>query len=119
MRQIIVLETRKGGDGVSVVNGFFWFPISNVNARVPRPGFISAGSSLTGAAAITPAEQAALEDGSVREENFAVNFAASTTVAQVKADLVRRYTDRAASVAAEPPTRAFYGLSYDGTSWSA
>jgi hypothetical protein len=117
-RQIIVLETRKAVDGVTNVTGVNWFAIAAANARVPRNGYVSAASGLTGAKAITPAEQTALEDGSVREESFAVQLAASTTNAQIQAELVRRYTDRAAAIAAEPPTRQFYGASWDGSVWT-
>lgn len=118
-RQIIILETRKGVDGVTNVSGANWFAIAAANARVPRLGFISAAAGLTAAKAITPAEQTALEDGSVREEAFTVQLAASTTNAQIQAELVRRYTDRAAAIATEPPTRQFYGSSWDGATWTA
>lgn len=118
-RQIVILETRKAGDGVTRITGFNWFPIALATARVPRPGFVSAGVGLTGGAAITAAEQTALEDGLVREETFSTDFAASTTNAQIKAELVRKFVDRAAAIAAEPPMRQFYGVSYDGSVWSA
>jgi hypothetical protein len=48
-----------------------------------------------------------------------VQLAASTTTAQIQAELVRRYTDRATAIAAEPPTRQYYGASWDGVSWVA
>ena len=118
-RQILLLDTIKASDGITQVSGFCWFPIATVNARVPLPGFISAGAPFTGGAVITAGEQAALEDGSVREERFNRIYPASTTNAQIKADLVRFFTDRAAAIALLPPTRAVYGVSYDGTSWSA
>lgn len=119
-RQIIILDTTKGGDGYTNVNVVQWFPIATQAARVPRTGCRSAASGLAGTAAqITPTEQAALEDGSVREENTTIQFSASTTNAQIKAELVRRYTDRATAIAAEPPTRQYYGVSYDGAAWSA
>jgi hypothetical protein len=118
-RQITVLETKPGGDGQTVINGVFWYTISNVLARVPRPQFVSALLSVTGPTAITVAEQAQLESGEVKEEVFSITIAASTTLAQAKADLQRRYTDKAAKVAVEPATRQFYGLTFDGTSWSS
>lgn len=117
-RQIIILETRKAVDGVTNVTGVNWFAIAAANARVPHLGFSSAASGLAGAKAITPTEQAALEDGSVREESFSIQLAASTTNTQIQAELVRRFTDRAAAIATEPPTRQFYGASWDGTVWT-
>lgn len=118
-RQILLTETRKASDGITQVNGFFWYPIAAANAQVPRPGFVSAGIGFTGAALITPAEQASLEDGSVREESFGRVYPASTTNAQIKADLQKYFTDRSAAVALEPPTRQYFGVSFNGTVWSA
>lgn len=118
-RQITVLETVKASDGVTSVRGVFWYPIANVNARVPRPQFVSAIISVTGSTAITAPEQAQLETGEVREEVFSITLAASTNVSQAKLELQRRFTDRAAAVALEPATRALYGLTFDGTNWSS
>lgn len=119
-RQIIILETVKGSDGVTNVRTVQWFPIAAPAARVPAPGFRSAAAALAGTSAqITASEQASLDDGSVREEVVNVQIAASATNAQIKAELVRRYSDRAAAIAAEPPTRQYFGVSYDGAAWSA
>ena len=118
-RQILLTETAKASDGITVVTGFFWFPIAASNARVPRPAFVSAGVGFTGSALMTAGEQTALEDGSVREERWVKQFSASTTNAQIKAELQRCYVDRTAAVALEPATRQFYGVSFDGTVWSA
>lgn len=117
-RQITILETRKASDGVTSVNGVFWFPITNANARVPQPQFVSALVAVPAPNNVTVAEQALLESGEIREEFFTVNFPSSTTLNQLKTQLVTRYTDRALAVAAEPATRAFYGATFDGTNWS-
>lgn len=115
-RQIIVLETVKASDGVVAVNVVQWFPIAAATNRTPRPGAVSrAASAIT----VLPAEQASLEDGSVREEFINVGYPASMTTAAIKADLQKRYTDRATAIAAEPPIRQFYGVTFDGTAWSA
>ena len=117
MRQVVILDTRKV-DGTIQVSGFHWFPIVNTAARVPRPSFVSLGNLFAGAKALTPAEQLALEDGSVREESFSVPYSASTPVTHIQLDLQRRWTDRKAAVDAEPPTRQFYALAWDGTTWA-
>lgn len=119
MRQIIILDTPRAGDGKTVVTGFNWFPIANVLARVPKPGFQSAGSALDAAHQVTGAEQAALEDGSVREERFNLTFSASTTRVQIEGELARQWTDRKAAIDAEAPSRQFFGRSWDGTTWTA
>lgn len=117
-RQIVVLETRKGGDGITQVNGVMWFPIAATAARLPKAGYVS---GLNGLATnpVTAQEQAALEDGSVREEAFAVPYPSTVTLAQVKADLINRYAARATAIAAEPAIRQFYGLTYDGSAWAS
>lgn len=120
MRQVIVFETRKAGDGITTVTGVFWFPIAAVNARVPFPGgFGSVAQILTGAKAITPQEQADLDSGAVREEQFSIPLSASNTTAQLQAELQRRWTDRKAALDASPPARQYFGASWDGASWSA
>jgi hypothetical protein len=116
-RQIVVLETRKGGDGLTSVNGVMWFPIVAAAARLPRAGYVSGLNQLT-SPSLTAQEQAALEDGSVREEPFAVSYPSTVTLAQVKSDLVSRYAARASAIAAEPAIRQFYGLTFDGTTWA-
>jgi hypothetical protein len=118
-RQITVLESNKAGDGTTSIRGVFWFAMPKDAARVPLPQFVSAIIGVNGPTAITADEQAQLETGEVLEERFVITVAASTDLAQVKADLNRRYTDRAAAVTALPDTRAFYGLTFDGSAWSA
>jgi hypothetical protein len=118
-RQITVLETVKASDGVTNVRCVFWYNITSVNARVPKPQFVSALLDVSSPNNVTPAEQTLLESGQTREELVNITLAASTNVAQAKLELQRRYTDRAAAVAAEPATRALYGLTFDGTVWSS
>lgn len=118
MRQIVILDCPLG-DGKQVINGFFWFPISTVSARVPRPQFVSAGVVLDAPHALTTAEQAALEDGSVREERFSITFASSTTGTDMQNELARQWAARKAAIDAEPAVRRFFGRSWDGTNWVA
>lgn len=120
MRQIILFETRKNTiTGRQTVSGVYWFPVAATPAgsRVPQPGFQSQAGTLSGAIALTPAEQTALEDGSVREETFGLDISLSASNAQIQGELQRQWSDRAAAIAAEPPARQFYGVSWNGTSW--
>lgn len=118
-RQIVILETRKGGDGLIVVSGFNWFPIAATANRVPLTGFVSAGVVLDAAHALTTQEQADLDSGTVREERFSLSYAGTSTVAQIQTDLAKRWTDRKAAIDTEPAARQFFGRSFDGTSWTA
>lgn len=117
-RQIIILDVQKAGDGITQVNCVMWFPIAATNARVPLPSSSFKSDILTGAAAVTTAERQALVDGSVLEVGVSHSFAASDTTAQMQAELVREYTSRATAVAALPPTRQYFGVAYDGTTWA-
>jgi hypothetical protein len=120
MRQIIILETRKNqGSGRQNITGAMWCPIAATpaGARVPKTGFVSVCAGLTGAAAITTAEQVALEDGSVREEPFHAELSISATNTQIQQELIRQWNDRSAAIAAEPPPRQFYGVSWNGAAW--
>lgn len=118
-RQVVILDTRRAGDGTTQVSGFNWFPISVVAARVPLTGFVSAGVGLPSAKALTAAEQTALDDGSVREERFSISYPSNVTVASVQNDLQDRWTTRKAAIDAEPAVRQFYGRTWDGASWVA
>lgn len=119
-RQIIILETRRLTDGSNTIAGVNWFPIASVPAQVPLPGFTSVCANLTGGAAMTAPEQAALIAGTTREELFLLNYSSATSTATIKADLQKRYVDRTAAIALEPPIRQFYGVSFDSVSgWSA
>ncbi len=118
-RQIIVLDTQPNQGGINQVRAVFWFPISPASAQVPKPSFVSAAAGVTGAGAITPGEQASLESGAVLEEVQTVPYATTTTTAQIKADLIARYGTRASYLAGLQPTRQYFGVYYDGTSWSA
>lgn len=119
MRRIIILETvASAATGEVRVTGVFWFSIAAAAAKVPRPGMVSVAAGLSGAAVITVDEQAALESGDVREEPFTLSYSSSTSAANIKGDLVQRWNDRNAAIAAAPPTRQFFGVSWNGTAWS-
>lgn len=118
-RQIIILDVQKGGDGITQVNCVMWFPIAAPTARVPLPSNSFRSDVLAGLpSAVTAPERTALVDGSVLEVGVSASFAASTTTAQIQAELVREYASRATAIAALPPTRQFFGIAYDGTAWA-
>ncbi len=117
MRQIIALETNPNTGGTNNVRAVLWFPISLASARVPKAGFTSAAAGVPGG--LTQTELDALADGSVLEEVVSIPYATTTTTAAIKADLIKRWTDRKDYIATVAPTRQFYGVSYDGTTWSS
>jgi hypothetical protein len=60
-----------------------------------------------------------LQAGRVIEEFHSDSFPNTFTATQIKASLVAQYTSRKAYFASLPARGAFYGLTYDGTAWSA
>jgi hypothetical protein len=109
-RQIIVLETNPADGGMITINSVFWFPQA---PAIPSPGFVSRFKTPT------TAEATALQDGSVVEEYKSMQFAKSLSATSLKALLVAAWTDRKAYRDSQPNVNANYGLSYDGTAWSA
>lgn len=118
-RQIIVLDTQPNSGGILQVRAVFWFPISPASAQVPKPSFVSAAAGVTGPSAITTAEQASLDSGAVLEDVQSIPYATSTSTATIKSDLIARYATRAAYLATLAPTRQYFGVFYDGSTWSA
>ena len=111
MKEIIILETSRGQGGDTNLRFAFWFPIPAAR-QVPQP---TAASAFRAADA---GELAALQNGSVLEESYALQYPAATTIATIKADLISRYTARQNEIAARPNPNQFYGAFWDGATWT-
>jgi len=95
------------------VSFVFWFPIA-VGRRVPlQPGRPSRFPEATNE------EIAAINDGSVIEEYDQVIIPSGSTATQVKAALEARYAAREAVLTALPNPNQFFGIFWDGSTWSA
>jgi hypothetical protein len=114
-RQITVLETNPADGGQISVRCAFWFPVT-AGKEVPKPTYTSV---ITGAAIPTGAEDSALKAGQVLEEVKAFTFPDNMSAATIKSTLVTFYARRAAYLATLPFQGQYYGVIYDGTSWSA
>lgn len=118
MRQIIIAETSEANQaagGLLMLTCAFWFAVP-VGQEVVRPSFTSI---LKGTAIPTAQEATDLQDGKVIEEVCQFEIPRSFTNNQAKAYLQACYTDRKAYRDALPTRGARYGLSWDGTAWSA
>lgn len=118
-RQIIVLEVNQGTAGYKAIKVVFWFAIAAAK-QYPKPTFQSSVDAvLAGGGAVSQGELAQLQSGALLEEVQVLNFASTYTALEIKAELQRLYTDRAAAVAVLPNPISFYGVSFDGLVWSA
>lgn len=118
MRQIITLETQEANQssgGLVTIRCAFWFSVP-IGKEVAIPAFVSA---VKGVAAPTAQEATDLQDGKVVEEIHQFSVPKSQTNNQVKAFLAACYTDRKTYRDALPDRGSRYGISWDGTAWSA
>lgn len=116
-KQIIVLETTPSNGGQISVRAAFWFPVT-AGQEVPKPAFVSAWKTNAVPGPSTQ-ETADLQNGTVVEEVVSPIFPDNYTAAQIKAALVTFYQRRAAYLATLPFQGKYYGVSFDGTAWSA
>jgi hypothetical protein len=112
-KQIITLETNTADGGQISVRVAMWFPVT-AGKELPRPDMLK--SAWSGASA---GEMTALQTGTVVEETRTFNFPNSYTVTQIKAALVAAYATRATYLATLPFQGQYYGIFYDGATWSA
>lgn len=112
-KQIIVLSQTSDGIQVSY-NILFWYPISaNPVPRANGSVWIASGTSI----GATAAENTAIQNGSIFEEQRAFSFAVGTAVANIEAVLQQYWTKRNAQLAGQGGNQ-FYGSFWDGTVWS-
>lgn len=111
MKKIIVLR-RVPGDGGTILTYLEWHPIATGRQVPLQPGRLSYYAEAT------QEETAAINSGAVIEERYQLAILSSATVAQVKAQLEARYNARQAELDAMPNPNQFYGVTWDGTTWS-
>lgn len=115
-RQIIILETNPADGGMLAIRCAMWFPVTG-GQEVPIAGYASAFKTK-GEIGPSAQEVTDLQEGKVVEEVRALQFPKSFTPAQIRGALVAAYNDRLAFRATLPNTGQFYGLSFDGTTWT-
>jgi hypothetical protein len=108
-KQIVVLGVSQSATSLSI-NAVFWFPITS--GALPR----TAGSAWVGA---SPAENAAIQAGTVLEEGYGDSFPVGTTTVAIKDILNKAWTQRQNALNGVGPN-TYNGIFFDGaTGWSA
>ncbi len=110
MAKQIVVTSYSQNDTQFTIGCVFWYPIT-IGARTQ-----TAGSSWSGA---SPAENAAIQAGTVLEEGQSFTFPVGTLVATIKDTLNKAWTQRNTAIGGIGPNQ-YFGVFYDGTTlWSA
>lgn len=110
-KQIISLDTQKVLGVGTGVNFLFWYPVAS-GREVPKPDFISESREATAA------EIAALRIGTVVEEKLYREFPTGTGLQAIQNQLEALYADKKTEFDNLPDPNAFYGRSWDGTTWT-
>ena len=113
-KQIIVLTEETNETEVSY-GVLFWFPITlNPLARTAGSTWTASGSS----AGATAAENTAVQNGSILEEEHSYSFPVGTPVSAIQAILQAAWAKRNAQIAGQGANQ-YYGDYFDGTAWGA
>ena len=111
-KQIIVLTEQTSETEVSY-NVLFWFPITlNPVARTAGSTWTASGTS----AGASAAENAAVQNGSIIEEQHSYSFPVGTLVSAIQAVLQAAWARRNAQIAGQGANQ-FYGAFFDGSAW--
>jgi hypothetical protein len=111
-KQIIVLRTNVGPGGDTNVNVLGWYAVTTQKA-VPIVNGVSIWSGASGP------ENAAIAAGTVVEEAYQIQYPSTYSTAQIKADLISKWTARQSAITAQPNPNAYFGIFFDSsTGWS-
>jgi hypothetical protein len=108
--EIIILQISPGSTGDTVFNYLYWIPISTA-AAIPT----TSSSAWTGA---TVAENQAIQNGTILEENRIGTAFASMTLGQIETNLVNGWNTENTRISNLQNPMQYYGSIYDGTSWT-
>ena len=109
MKKIIILE-RLGT--LNDCNYCFWLTVP-----ATRQAFYANPDAMSSYKNASTQELQDIKDGKVKEVTGYKTYEASTTIAQVKADLISKYNDAQSEIDNYNPWIK-YGSYWDGTSWT-
>lgn len=117
MRQIIIIDTKRmqyanGPDDI-ILRAAFWYPVP-VGSESP----LGAQAGITKVASATPAEIAALQDGTVIEYIYTTTFSLGATGPQIRASLIAAYNAVTLPESPRPNPTRYNGASWDGSTWT-
>lgn len=111
-KQIIILENNASEGGLSALRVAFWLAAVS-GQEVPLPQLAQSSWKLA-----SSDEIAALQTGAVIEEVRNFTFPTSIGTDDIHKILQIAYQDRVEYLASIPPKGQFYGIFFDGSSWS-
>lgn len=115
-KEVIVLDESTTATTVTY-QVLFWYPIT----KNPKPQAGSAGSlwvaSGTSAGA-TSAENTAIQNGTILEENTSFSFPVGIPVAAIESVLQQAWAERNAQINGQGANQ-YYGAYFNGTAWGA
>lgn len=108
-KKIIILGANASSVSQTIVNAIFWYPITS-GAQPQTSGSVWANASA--------AENAAIQNGTVLEEQQSFSFPTGMTLAQSETELGLVWTNRQAQINGRGPA-LFTGVFLDSlTGWS-
>ena len=110
-KKIIILE-RIGEPSDYSFNALFWLDIPTT-----RQGFYIDANATSAYKGATTQEIQDIKDGKIKEVSIACNYLVGTTFAQIKADLISKYTDLQNNLNNSNPF-VKYGTYWDGSAWT-
>ena len=113
-KKIVILDTDSSEPTHPTVRFVLWFPVAS--AYQPIYANPTASSSVKG---ITGSELAAIQSGQVVEFVDHTEINPVWTIPQIKTHLIVNYNNRFTAFSASSGNYLRYGVSWDGTNWSA
>lgn len=111
MRKIII-TTRKDNTNYFEVSYLLW-----LTPPAARQAFYTQATKTSSAPNIIPAELTAIQTGSVLEQGGIASFPSGTTNGVVAADIITKF-NTAQTALNNISDYAYYGSSWDGTTWT-
>lgn len=105
-KQIIILRVTKGPGGDDNVSYLFWLAVAS-GREVPG---VNPTSAWSGASLL---ENTAIANGSVIEESYSTQYPLAATIAQIRNDLLSKFTARQTVITALPDPNKYNGRFYD------
>lgn len=109
---IISIQSSASQPNAQFLTYAFWFPVTS-GFEIPLPSFTSAFVN------IPAADLALLRSGALVEETGTIQLDLAASSPNIKAELLQRWTDRAAKRAQAPNPNLFGSSAYDGATWGA
>jgi len=109
-KKIIILDVSSPSPQELAIRYIFWIPTP---FPVQRPNALSLWNNAS------TSELDAIRNGNIIEEQFIRNFPSTLGVQAIKDHLTEHYRSRVIYFDSMPRPGQYYGIYFDGTTWSA